>query len=157
LAGLHLLPGQKPWTKEPETLDDIFHLFHSGVKVGDRTIVPPWTTLYSMHGNKWYPANDQSLRKRIGELKHLYDTCIQETAKLRCCTPKEAAAFWTGKQKEHAALTASGKLQALKVYWESVVNPLQRHKDEFKAYVAKQRPPTFTSPTKAFLDQKKVS
>ncbi|GLC66240.1 hypothetical protein PLESTF_000402700 [Pleodorina starrii] len=157
LEGLHLLPGQKPWTKEPETLDDLFHLFYSGVKVGDRSIVPAWSTLYSLHGDKWYPANDTSLRKRMGELKHLHDTCIQDTAKLRSCTAREAAAFWTGKQREHAALTASGKLQALKVYWENIVNPLRKDSTRFAAYVAKQRPDTFTSPTKETLERKRGS
>ncbi|GLC42967.1 hypothetical protein PLESTM_001407600 [Pleodorina starrii] len=157
IEGLHLLQGQKPWTKEPETLDDLFHLFYTGVKVGDRSIVPPWSTLYSLHGDKWYPANDTSLRKRMGELRHLHDTCIQDTAKLRSCTAREAAAFWTGKQREHAALTASGKLQALKVYWENVVNPLRKDSTSFAAYVAKQRPDTFTSPTKDILERKRVS
>ncbi|GLC68598.1 hypothetical protein PLESTF_000712600 [Pleodorina starrii] len=157
IEGLHLLQGQKPWTKEPETLDDLFHLFYTGVKVGDRSIVPPWSTLYSLHGDKWYPANDTSLRKRMGELRHLHDTCIQDTAKLRSCTAREAAAFWTGKQREHAALTASGKLQALKVYWENVVNPLRKDSTSFAAYVAKQRPDTFTSPTKDILERKRGS
>ncbi|GLC41787.1 hypothetical protein PLESTM_001239500 [Pleodorina starrii] len=157
LEELHLLPGQKPWTKEPETLDDLFHLFYSGVKVGDRSIVPAWSTLYSLHGDKWYPANDTSLRKRMGELKHLHDTCIQDTAKLRSCTAREAAAFWTSKQREHAALTASGKLQALKVYWESIVNPLRKDSTGFAADVAKQRPDTFTSPTKETLERKRGS
>ncbi|GLC53367.1 hypothetical protein PLESTB_000737100 [Pleodorina starrii] len=93
----------------------------------------------------------------MGELRHLHDTCIQDTAKLRSCTAREAAAFWTGKQREHAALTASGKLQALKVYWENVVNPLRKDSTSFAAYVAKQRPDTFTSPTKDILERKRGS